>query len=73
MNWISSDSKAIAAYAYDEARQELHVEWTGGARKTYSEFTPVHFRAFENAESKGAHLNTHIKPNHPCRDFQEVS
>jgi KTSC domain len=60
-------SYAIRAFAYEDGRNELTVTFTSGRAYVYSLVPPEMFAAFEQAGSKGAFLNRHIRDRYPHR------
>ena len=62
--FTKTDSSAIDAYHYDADAHELTIRYPSGHEYVYHAVTPDKFKAFEDAESKGKHLNAHIKPHH---------
>jgi len=60
-------SYAIRAFAYDGGRNELTVTFTSGCAYIYSLVPPEVFATFEQASSKGAFLNSHIRDRYPYR------
>jgi len=62
------DSTAIEDAAYDEARRELYIRYTGGAAYPYLEVPLPHYVALTEAESRGGFVNTRIKPRYVVRE-----
>ena len=64
----SVDSTSVDAIGYDADTQELHVRFLSSP-KTYV-YSPVEERVFRDlmrADSKGAYVNTRIKPHYRYR------
>lgn len=55
------ESAAITAIGYDEPSRTLHIEFKGGGRYTYHGVPPEAHAALMAADSKGGHINAHIK------------
>ncbi|AYY15582.1 KTSC domain-containing protein [Actinobacteria bacterium YIM 96077] len=57
-------SSAIASVGYDAASRTLEVEFRSGAVYQYIGVPPSEYRRFMAAESRGAYLNTRLKPRY---------
>jgi hypothetical protein len=62
MNWLLLDSRMLAAVAYDEQKQFLHLRFrkTGDVYR-YFEFRAADYQAFLDAESRGRFFLAHIR------------
>ena len=60
-------SSSIAAVGYDEAKQELHIKFHGGATHVYSGVTPEKHEELVGAESIGSHFHHNIRNEHKQR------
>jgi hypothetical protein len=58
------ESSFIAAIGYDEPNRILHVELKNGTVYQYEDVPAAKHAALMAAESKGKHLNAHIKGQH---------
>ena len=65
--WQHVESSAIDAIAYDPARRELFVRFSGGAEYAYRGVPPEEVAALLAAESIGTFVNTRIKPRYEVR------
>jgi hypothetical protein len=61
------DSTSIEAVGYVEDAHELHVQFVSGGYYVYEGVPPATYQELMSADSLGAYLNLHIKPNHPYR------
>jgi hypothetical protein len=66
-------SQAIKSYAYDESRNEMTVTFATGRGYVYALVPPDVFAAFQDAASKGAFLNQHIRDRYPFRKSKGAS
>ena len=66
MNWLLLDSRMLAAAAYDEQKQNLHLRFrkTGDVYR-YFEFRAADYQAFLDAESRGRFFLAHIRGHFP--------
>ena len=55
------NSSNIAKIGYDVRDQELHVEFTNGARHAYQGVAPSDYAALAGAESVGKHFHAAIR------------
>jgi hypothetical protein len=62
---IPVESSAIEAIGYEPDREELYVLFLSSETYIYHGVSPEAFDGIMNAESKGTHLNTIIKPSYP--------
>lgn len=60
-------SSSVAAVGYDEARQELWLEFVDGDTYVYALVPPSVHRALVAAESVGRFVNQTVKPTYPYR------
>jgi KTSC domain len=51
---------------YDEQKQIITLEFRGGQKYNYQDFTPQDWAEFAAAESKGKHFLRVIKPKFVC-------
>lgn len=58
---IYVDSSNIESVGYDDASQELHVQFLGGGYYVYHQVPRHIFDEFINAPSKGSFLNREIR------------
>lgn len=58
---------AIRDFSYDEARNELTVQFSTGRTYVYMLVPPQVFTAMTAVPSKGGYHNTHIKDRYPFR------
>jgi hypothetical protein len=69
IEWIGKDdpgfSTNVACIAYDQLTERCFVTFHNGGVYEYTDVGPHEWEDFLNAESKGKHLNQHIKPYHP--------
>jgi hypothetical protein len=65
-------SKAIRAFDYDEARNELTVTFTRGPTYVYSLVPPAVAAAFAASPSTGVFHNTHLRDRYPFRKIKAV-
>lgn len=64
------ESSCVAGIGYDEAAEEVYVEFHGSGTYAYRG-VPAHvFDEFLRAEFKGAFVNQAIKPRYPVRRLQ---
>lgn len=59
------DSSSLASVGYEASSRTLEVEFRNGGVYRYLGVSPSMHRALMSAESKGAFLNTRIKPHYP--------
>jgi hypothetical protein len=66
MTWLLLESRMLAAAAYDERKQILHLRFrkTGDVYR-YFEFPATDYQAFLNAESRGRFFLAHIRDRFP--------
>jgi hypothetical protein len=66
MTWLLLESRVLAAAAYDERKQILHLRFrkTGDVYR-YFEFPATDYQAFLNAESRGRFFLAHIRDRFP--------
>ncbi|MCE5327879.1 MAG: KTSC domain-containing protein [Planctomycetaceae bacterium] len=57
----SVESSNIQAIGYDEAAEELHVQFNNGTTYVYQKVPPELHASLMNAPSKGSFLNRQIK------------
>ena len=55
------DSSNVEAIGYDEATQELHIQFVGGAYYVYYGVPPEIYEDLMAAASKGSYLNRCVK------------
>ena len=62
MTWLLLDSRMLAAAAYDEQKQILHLRFrkTGDVYR-YFEFQAADYQAFLDADSRGRFFLAHIR------------
>ena len=62
MTWLLLDSRVLAAAAYDEQKQILHLRFrkTGDVYR-YFEFQAADYQALLDAESRGRFFLAHIR------------
>jgi len=65
MNETSVDSTALPAFAYDDAREILQLEFLGGAIYHYYGFPAAVHEALLGAPSKGSYFNRVIRGRFP--------
>lgn len=72
MDWESAaESSIVAACAYDEAAERIHVKLRSGAVWVFEDCNPEVWRLFmANGESKGKFLNS-VLLLHPHRQAQD--
>lgn len=58
------DSSNIDGLFYEATTARLYVQFKGGVEYYYSDVPVTAFDALMHAESKGKHLNAHIKPTY---------
>jgi len=56
-------SSVIKSLTYDEGRKDLTVDFKSGKLYIYTPVSQQFFNKLNNAESKGAFFNLHIKKN----------
>ena len=66
----SVDSTCVAKLGYDEAAEEVLVEFHDSGLYGYRLVPPDVYAEFEQAESKGTFLNEVIKPGYPVRKLR---
>jgi hypothetical protein len=64
------DSTCVARLGYDEAAEEVLVEFHDSGLYGYRSVSPEIYAEFELAESKGTFLNEVIKPAYPVRKLR---
>jgi KTSC domain len=64
------ESSSLASVGYDGSSRTLEVEFRNGGVYQYLGVSPSLHRALMNAESRGAFLNTRIKPHFPCERLE---
>lgn len=57
------DSSNIEAIGYDDAQQELHVQFLSGSTYVYAAVSEETFQELLRADSKGSFFNREVKPN----------
>ncbi len=57
-------STAIASHEYNEKTQTLTITYVGGKAYNYFGVTKTTFEDYLKSDSKGAFVNSHIKPNY---------
>lgn len=62
------DSTSIRAVGYDPETQVLTVEFRSGRTYEYSDVPLKKHADFMASNSKGKHLNKHIRDAHPCKE-----
>ena len=60
-------SEAIRYFHYDAAKRELKVGFRPSGDYVYLDVPPEEVEALKAAESKGAYINSHIKPRYKFR------
>jgi KTSC domain len=65
------DSTCVARLGYDEAAEEVLVEFHDSGLYGYRPVPPEVYAEFEHADSKGTFLNQVIKPRYPVRKLRE--
>ena len=73
LNWIEVESSAVEQVAYDDGRNDLHVEFEGGAHYRYSGVEPDEFHRLLGSASIGAFINRDIKPHHPYEELPSTA
>jgi KTSC domain len=66
----SVDSTCVARLGYDEAAEEVLVEFHDSGLYGYRSVPPEVYTGFDLAESKGTFLNELIKPGYPARKLR---
>lgn len=61
MEWQHSESKLLAASAYDEGKHILYLRFRSGEVYRYFEFPEEQYREFLDAESRGRYFLSHIR------------
>lgn len=61
MDWTDSKSSNVAAYAYDQAQQRLHVRFRNGTLGHYENVPPKLHQEFAGAESHGKFIHGRLK------------
>jgi hypothetical protein len=66
VTWLLLDSRMLAAAAYDEQKQILHLRFrkTGDVYR-YFEFQAADYQAFLDAKSRGRFFLAHIRGHFP--------
>lgn len=64
------DSSNLHAIGYDPDSQTLHVQFKGGSHYTHAGVSPDHFKALQDADSKGKHYNANIKGKFPHQKIE---
>jgi KTSC domain len=67
------DSTSVASVGYDASARVLEVEFRNGGVYQYLDVPGEEYDDFREADSKGAFLNTAIKPNHRYRRVRRPS
>lgn len=62
LKWISVESSAINAVAYNSQRKVLHIEFHTGVIYSYLGIGRHRFKRLINAESVGKYFNEAIRP-----------
>lgn len=62
------ESSSVVAVGYDEALNELWVEFAGGGTYAYSLVPPSVYRGLLRSESVGRYVNRTVKPRHAARE-----
>lgn len=60
-------SAAIRSYSYDPERRELRIRYRPRGEYVYEDVPAEEYAALQAALSKGAHVNTMIKPRYRFR------
>lgn len=60
-------SSNIEAVGYDADKQELQIQFKGGAVYAYDGVLPDDYEALKYAPSVGSHFHAKIKNNYPTR------
>ena len=59
--YVGLNSSAVARVAYEESRQQLHVEFRDGSVYVYLGVTATVYRELLTAESQGGYFNRKIR------------
>lgn len=65
------DSTSLRSVGYDPAARVLEVEFRNGGVYQYLDVQDAEYEDFQDADSKGAYLNTEIKPSHRYRRLKK--
>lgn len=66
VDMIDIDSSSIASIGFESHNHRLHVRfWKSNDVYVYLNVSDEEFRDFLSSDSKGAYLNSAIKPHHP--------
>jgi hypothetical protein len=65
------ESSSIATIGYDAALNQLRIRFRSGVEYRYDLVPASAYRAFLDAESKGAFFSGHIRDRYPCRRVEE--
>ena len=69
MKRLPVDSSAIRSVGYDAKSRILEIEFINGSVHDYHDVPPETYQEFCEADSMGAFVNFHIKPNFQCSEI----
>ncbi len=55
------NSSSIRSCEYNEATQDMHIEFVSGGRHCYKNVAPEDFHSFKDAKSVGSHFHMNIR------------
>lgn len=70
VDWIETDSEAVARFGYDAETRELHVVFRAGRYYAYGPVPEEVMIDLLTASSVGRFVNTRIKPYFDCREIE---